>query len=132
MQDFYNSIDSAAVKGRFYVKDVIHSLESKKKGKPVYIQKIYVEIVINKMDDNFQAPATDAHKARFPDAWKAFNAENKDAVEATAPVADKPEYTVLPKGRGWFDVIGLDQVPVNDSSLREDAAQELADRLNND
>lgn len=72
---YYESVDSKAVKGRFFDKQQLLVLKSKEAGEKVYRTVPYVEILIAGKSDRFIAPVQDTHKDRFPEAWKAYIGE---------------------------------------------------------
>jgi hypothetical protein len=73
-EDFTNTAEAdKALMVRFYYKDVENKLESKAQGRPIFKEKLYIEIrIAGQRDVQAARPATHSDKSRFPRHLEAF------------------------------------------------------------
>lgn len=79
-----------ALSVKFYNKGFEHPEASEQAGRPVSKYKVYVLIPFPGTHDEFDGPATDDHKRRFPDAWAAFQRNESHTIIGT-PLEKYPE-----------------------------------------
>lgn len=92
--DFSNTAEAdKALMVRFFYKSVQNKLESQKTGRPVFKEKLYVEIRIpGQRDAQACRPATHADKQRFPLHLEAFEKRTEPPTEGM-PLAEWPKIT---------------------------------------
>jgi hypothetical protein len=97
MEKFYTAVDSTAVSGRFMDRPVLMVKKSHEQGKPVYENRVYVEIKVDGMSDVFPSPVRDYVQnvgmgdiQRFPEAWQAYLDSKKTDTEEDV-VESEPE-----------------------------------------
>lgn len=68
----------------FYLEPVEHKFDSEKEGRPVFKEIPYVRIVVPGDRNNvLEVKATQYHKNRYPNAWKAFEAGQTQGFSGT-------------------------------------------------
>jgi hypothetical protein len=78
---------------RFYEKSVHNRMESAKKNRPIFKDKIYIEIrVAGQRDPQACRPVTHADKQRFPLHWEAYEKRMSAPVEGM-PLVEWPKVT---------------------------------------
>jgi hypothetical protein len=69
---------------RFFEKSVENKLESQAQGRPIFKDKVYIEIrVAGQRDPQACRPVTHADKQRFPDHWSAYEKRTAPPSEGT-------------------------------------------------
>jgi hypothetical protein len=70
---------------RFFMHPWHDKTESTKEGRPIYVEKPYIEIMQpGNKDSIIKRPASDRDKQRFPEHWRKFQArEDQDTVTGT-------------------------------------------------
>lgn len=81
--DFANTAEAdKSLLVRFFTKNVENKLESEAKGRPVFKEKVYIEIrVAGKRDPQACRPVTHADKQRFPQHWEAYEKRTEPPTE---------------------------------------------------
>lgn len=81
--DFTNTAEAdKSLLVRFFTKNVENKLESEKQGRPVFKEKVYIEIrVAGKRDAQACRPVTHADKQRFPEHWAAYEKRAEPPTE---------------------------------------------------
>jgi len=93
-EDFANTVEAdKSLMVRFFYKNVENKLESQKQGRPVFKEKIYIEIrVPGQRDVQACRPATHADKMRFPLHLEAFEKRMEPPTEGM-PLSEWPKIT---------------------------------------
>lgn len=81
--DFANTAEAdKSLLVRFFKKNVENKLESEAQGRPVFKEKVYIEIrVAGKRDPQACRPVTHADKQRFPQHWEAYEKRTEPPTE---------------------------------------------------
>ena len=82
VEDFQNQQN--ADKGllvKFYIKPFMDQTATAKEGRPIYVDKEYIQIMVPGQRDFIARPATPADKARFPEHYKMFKERTSDEVK---------------------------------------------------
>tara|TARA_R110000851_G_scaffold129651_1_gene262740 strand:+ start:22992 stop:23642 length:651 start_codon:yes stop_codon:yes gene_type:complete len=92
--DFSNTNEAdKALLVKFFHKNVQNKLESQKQGRPIFTEKIYIEIrIAGQRDAQACRPVTHADKQRFPAHFKAFEDRVEPPTEGM-PLAEWPQIT---------------------------------------
>lgn len=125
------------VSGKFFMNSVIRPHESELQKRPIYRDETWVRIRIAGNDkDIVERKATDADKARFPEAWAAFERGQVQATTGT-PLEKWPRMTpgmvATLKGLAIMTVedmatlsdVGCQRVGMGAYDLRKDAQDYL-------
>lgn len=123
----------AGVRARFYLDKKLMGKASEDAKRPVYEDRVYLELrIVGHRGDVVVHEATEAHKQRFPEAWKAYEAGHEVPHEGT-PLEVWPRMTPAMtanlKGMNVYTVeelaalpdIALQKVGMNGLELRADA-----------
>lgn len=88
-EDFSNTSEADKnLMVKFFVKSVQNVMESGKQGRPVFKEKVYIEIrIAGQRDAQACRPVTHADKQRFPQHWKAYNDRTAPPTEG-APLSE--------------------------------------------
>ena len=88
-EDFSNTSEADKnLMVKFFVKSVQNVMESGKQGRPVFKEKVYIEIrIAGQRDAQACRPVTHADKQRFPEHWKAYNDRTAPPTEGS-PLAE--------------------------------------------
>lgn len=83
--DFVNQQEAdKSLMVRFFYKDVQNKMESRKQGRPIFKEKLYMEIrIAGQRDAQVCRPATHADKQRFPAHLEAFEKRMEPPTEGT-------------------------------------------------
>lgn len=77
----------------FYMEAVEHKFESEKAGRPIFKEIPFVRIVVPGDRNNItEGKATEYHKTRYPNAWRAFEAGQAQGITGT-PLETWPQIT---------------------------------------
>jgi len=89
--DFSNTREAdKALMVKFFPKTVQNKMESAKQGRPIFKDKVYIEIrIAGQRDAQACRPVTHQDKQRFPDHWKAYN-DRTEAPTEGMPLKEWP------------------------------------------
>lgn len=118
---------------RFYADAVEDVGASKREGRPIYNEVVFVEIIAPGQagKQEFVAPATAEHKQRFPRQWARFEAGEKAVTEGTPvevwPIVSRSFAKQL-KMSGFHTVEEIANVNDNDLKALGPGGREVRDR----
>lgn len=83
-----------ALFGEFYIHPVLDVQKSKEQDRPIYNDKIYIEIKIKgQKNSSFSRVMKESDKQDFPIAWAKFNEENDLNLKSGTPIKALPGVT---------------------------------------
>ncbi len=80
------------VMARFMLESVQQDVESRKAGRPVFKDEIYIELITPGSGRIFRRPAFETDKAKFRRQWEAFEANEEQPLDGT-PINEFPVLT---------------------------------------
>ncbi len=121
-EDFSNTAEAdKALMVRFYYKNVHNKLESQSEGRPIYREKMYIEIrIAGQRDIQAARPATHADKQRFPRHLEAFEKRVEPPTEGM-PLIEWPKITrTMAEELSFLNVKTVEQLAsMKDSNLQK-------------
>lgn len=119
-EDFSNEAEAdKALMVRFFYKDVQNKMESQKQNRPIFKEKLYIEIrIAGQRDVQACRPANHGDKTRFPRHLEAFE-KRVEAPTEGMPLAEWPKITrTLAEELSYLNVKTVEQLAsMKDSNI---------------
>lgn len=105
----------------FYAEPVLMDFRSKAEGRPIYEEREFVKIIIpGARGSTVNEPVNDEHKARWPEAYKAFK-EGREAPREGTPLTEWPRINrAQAEELAYFHIKTVEELAgVNDIQLQK-------------